>query len=94
MFLEGISYYQNLKIKNSHQYDHFVDELRYYPTIFMAPPWKEIFVQDDERKHSFEESIIEYERLMKVYPQYGYQVVELPKVSLKERVEFVLSFIK
>lgn len=92
-FLEGVSYYQTLECEDSKKYDHFVDELRYYSTIFMAPPWQEIFCQDDERKHSFEESVNEYERLMKAYPQYGYSITELPKTNIKERADFILSSI-
>jgi predicted ATPase len=90
-FLEGVSYYQSLEIKNSNKYDHYVDELRYYPTIFMAPPWKEIFRQDEERKHSFESAVEEYERLLKFYPKYGYRIVEFPKASLTDRVHFIIS---
>lgn len=90
-FLEGVSYYQTLELDDSKKYDHFVYELRYYSTIFMAPPWQEIFCQDEERKHSFEESVSEYERLMRVYPQYGYSTIELPKTSIKERADFILS---
>lgn len=44
-FLEGISYFQSVKI---HKYDHFINELRYYPVMFITPPWKEIFIQDAE----------------------------------------------
>ena len=92
-FLEGISYYQTLIIEDSNKYDHILQELRYYPTILMTPPWKEIYCQDDERKHSFEEAVVEYERLLKAYPQYGYQILEIPKVSVKERFQFVVSMI-
>jgi predicted ATPase len=90
-FLEIVSYYQTLKTKESSKYNHLIDELRYYKTIFMAPPWKEIFCQDDERKHSFEDAVREYDRLMEFYPKCGYSIIELPKVSVKERVKFILS---
>ncbi len=89
----GISYYQSLKVKGCDKYNHFIDELRYYPTIFMTPPWREIFCQDAERKNSFEDGVAEYERLMKSYPEYGYHTLELPKISVKERVKFVLDSI-
>jgi predicted ATPase len=92
-FLEGISYYHSLKTENATKYDHFLQELRYYSKIFMTPPWKEIYCQDEERKHSFEEAVEEYERLLKTYPQYGYQVIEIPKVSVRERFQFVISII-
>lgn len=87
-FLEGVSYFQMLKM---HRYDHFVDELRYDPTIFMAPPWEELFCQNLERRHTFEDAVIEYDRLIKDYPRYGYRIVEIPKSSIKERADFILS---
>jgi predicted ATPase len=92
-FLEGVSYYQSLQIQDANKYDHYIEELRYYPTIFMAPPWKDIFRQDEERKQSFEDAVDEYRRLLKAYPEYGYRIIELPKASVKERVQFLLSSI-
>lgn len=89
-FLEGISYCQTLEI---HDYDHIVDELRYYPTIFMTPPWEEIFSQDRERKNTFEDAINEYNRLMIMFPKYGYQISVIPKATVKERIDFLLSSI-
>jgi predicted ATPase len=61
--------------------------------IFMAPPWEEIFCQDDERKKSFEDAVQEYEQLLKSYNQYGYQMLELPKSSVKQRFQFVMPVI-
>lgn len=92
-FLECISYYQNLKIEDSHKYDYLITDLRYFPTIFMTPPWKEIHHQDDERLHSFENAVADYERYRESFSQYGYRILELPKVSVKERVDFMISWI-
>lgn len=92
-FLEGVSYYQSLQIKDANKYNHYIDDLRYYQTIFMAPPWEEIFRQDEERKHSFEDAVDEYTRLLKFYSEYGYRIIELPKVSVRARVQFLLSSI-
>jgi predicted ATPase len=88
-FLEGVSYYQSFHEKDAPQYDHYIDEFRFYSTIFMTPPWEEIYIQDEERKHSFEEAVSEYERLLRFYPQHGYNIIELPKVSVKNRVQFI-----
>lgn len=89
--LECVSHFQSINI---HQYDYYIEELRYYPRIFMTPPWPKIFSQDDERKHAFEDGLAEYSRLLKSYPQYGYQIIELPKVGVKERVQFILLELK
>lgn len=90
-FLEGVNYFQ---ILNLNKYDHFIDELRYYSTIFMTPPWKKIYLQDEERKHSFEDGLKEYEQLLKFYPRSGYKILVIPKFSVKERIQFVLNAIK
>ena len=90
-FLEGVSYFQTLKIN---KYDYLINELRYYSTIFMAPPWEEIFCEDAERKNPFENAVEEYDRLLEHYVKYGYELVILPKVSVKERYQFVVDNIK
>lgn len=90
-FLEGISYYQTLKFDDSNKYDHFITDLRYYSTLLMVPPWKEIWCQDSERKHSFEDAVEEYNRLLKFYASHDYKVIEIPKDSINKRIEFVIS---
>lgn len=90
-FLDGVSYYQTLKIPNSGKYNHFIDELRYYSTVFMTPPWPEIFCNDDERKHSFEDAVLEYHRLLEFYAGCDYKILEIPKNSVQERLQFVIA---
>lgn len=67
---------------------------RYNPTVFIAPPWQEIFHQDRERKQDFEESIRTYEALVKTYQEQEYSLIELPRLPLDQRVEFVLERVK
>lgn len=92
-FLDGISYYQTLELDDVRKYDYLIRDLRFYPTVFMTPPWSEIYCQDDERKHSFEDAVAEYERLLKFYAQCGYQILEIPKVSVHERFLFMMSIL-
>ena len=64
---------------------------RYSPTVFIAPPWQEIFQQDRERQQDFAEAERTYDALMETYQEQKYTLVELPRVPLDQRVEFVLS---
>jgi len=59
--------------------------------VFLAPPWPEIFATDAERQHGFEAAVAEYDRLRTAYATLGHELVILPKVSVKERVDFVLE---
>jgi predicted ATPase len=64
---------------------------RYHRRVFIAPAWKEIYTRDAERKQSFEEAVRTEAAMRAVYPSYGYELVELPRLPVKERVEFVLD---
>jgi predicted ATPase len=63
---------------------------RYHQRVFLAPPWPEIYVTDNERRHSLDAGVAEYQRLVNEYPALGYEVTILPKVGIAERAEFVL----
>jgi predicted ATPase len=63
--------------------------LRYGDDVFLAPPWSEIHRQDAERRHGFATAVEEYEGLSTLFPQLGYTVHPLPKVSVAERADFV-----
>ena len=64
---------------------------RYNKNVFLTPPWPEIYVRDDERRHDFARGVVEYTRLCKVYPSLGYDVHILPKVSVADRADLVLD---
>lgn len=62
---------------------------RYAGTVFMTPPWAELFENDRERRHSFADAVAEYEWLLNSYPAQGYQIELIPKVGIAERAEFL-----
>jgi predicted ATPase len=64
---------------------------RYAPHAILAPPWKEIYLTDSERKQDFAEAERTFDLLAEVYIQCGYEVLELPKVSPPARAQFVLE---
>ena len=66
-------------------------EFRYHRNVFIAPPWREIFRQDVERKQDFDEAQRTYESLFRTYKELGYELVELPRVAVEDRVKFILD---
>ncbi len=67
---------------------------RYNTRVFIAPPWKEIYRNDDERDQSFEEAVDTYERLYSWYEDNGYELLLLPKCSVEQRAQFVFNNIR
>lgn len=67
------------------------DSRLYNRRVFLAPPWPEIRVTDQERRHDFEEAMIEYQHLLKLFPALGYETIALAKVGVEERADFLLQ---
>jgi len=64
---------------------------RYNPTVFLFPPWPEIYNEDTERKQDFNEAIDTYQVVKEAYKVCGYQIIEIPKTTINERVEYILQ---
>jgi len=65
-----------------------------YTSVFMTPPWQEIYHSDEERYESFEQSLAIHNHLNKTYLELGYSILNVPIGSIKERVKFVLNSLK
>jgi predicted ATPase len=63
---------------------------RYAPLVFLAPPWKEIYETDNERKQDFAEAERTFDQMAEVYRQCGYALSELPKATPAARAAFIL----
>ena len=66
---------------------------RYRPTVLVMRPWKEIYTTDDERKMTFEATLPFQEYIEEAYAEAGYELVEVPRGSLSERVQFLSGFV-
>ncbi|WP_196260670.1 AAA family ATPase [Pelagibacterium limicola] len=64
---------------------------RYHRTVFLTPPWPELFATDRERRHGFESAVEEYERIARAYPSLGYETILIPKDSVPARADFILD---
>lgn len=62
---------------------------RYGETVFLAPPWPEIFGQDAERKQDFDEAVRTFEAMETTYRRLGYEIALLPRASVQERIDFI-----
>jgi predicted ATPase len=90
--LDSLCSLDHLTPLNERELRMWLAAYHYYPKVFLLPPWREIYVNDTERDHTFEHaewvnSITQtwYRRLDR------YQLIEAPKVSVAERCTFVLQ---
>lgn len=66
---------------------------RYNAHVFIAPPWREIFTGDTERKQDFAEAQATHAAMVEVYTALGYTLVPLPLAPVPERLAFVRAHI-
>ena len=67
---------------------------RYAMKVFVTPPWRQIYRNDQIRTETFEEAVKIHNFIVKAYLNYGYELIDLPFVKLEERIEFILKTIK
>ena len=66
-------------------------KLKKYDKVFILMPWKDIYIQDNERYETFEQATEIHEYLIKWYTSFNYELVEVPQSTLKNRVDFILN---
>lgn len=67
---------------------------RYHPTVFLLPPWKEIYGTDSERKQTWAEAEATYGCMKDLYIRAGYTPLEVPKADVPTRCRFVAEHIR
>ena len=83
-FVTGVDPLEFRKVASRHRYNE---------QVFLLPPWEGIFVNGSLRKLSFEDSFLFHETLVDAYDSAGYKLLYVPRVSVFDRVEFVLEHI-
>ena len=75
-------------------YPSFFDEAckeYVYSKIFILPIWEEIYVSDEERYESYEQALLIQDHLIETYEKYGYELIEIPKDTVENRMQFLLQ---
>ncbi len=82
--------YKNEKVPEKFK---LADSQYKYDFIFFFPIWEEIYESDNERYESVKEAHEIQFYLKKAYENLGYTLIDLPKLSVKKRVDFILNTI-
>ena len=68
-----------------------IARFRYNQTVFLFPPWEDIYKKDQELQQDFAEALKTYAALKAAYHHCGYILVEIPKISVQMRADFILQ---
>jgi len=62
-----------------------------YDSVFLLPPWKEIHTSDNERYENYEEAVKIHKHIQETYKNFGYSIIDVPKLSVEDRVNYILD---
>ena len=62
-----------------------------YSKTFILPPWEEIYMSDTERYENFEQAVTIQNHLIETYKKYGYDLIEVPKDTVENRILYILD---
>ena len=62
---------------------------RYHRRVLIAPPWPEIYRRDAERKQDLAEAERTWRAMRETYADFGYELLELPRLPVAQRLQFV-----
>jgi predicted ATPase len=88
---DTLCYARLIGLRQTHSMEEACRQYRYAPQVFLAPPWKEIYHTDTERRQDFAEAERTYDLMLQTYRECGYQLIELPKAEPTLRAQFILE---
>ena len=88
-----VAYGRIMRLADTDHFERASRLYRYNPMVFLAPPWREIYAEDAERNEGWEHAQRIYPPMRDAYIEMGYEVIELPKVPVDERLAFMLDAI-
>lgn len=71
-----------------------IQTYRYRRTVFILPPWAEIYKTDHARTQNFAEAVRTYVVLCRTYHACGYDLIEVRKGPVEQRAGQILSRLK
>ena len=90
--LDSLCGLDHLTPLNERDLNMWLSTYQYCPKVFLLPPWREIYVNDAERDHTFEHAEWVNRITQEWYRRLDrYQLIELPKVSVAERCTYILQ---
>jgi len=91
--LPDITAYMDMVNQNFPDKFEIANRTYVYEKVFWFPVWKEIHQQDNERYEDFNLANQIEKYLLKWYNFYNYNIIEVPKTSVPDRVEFITSYL-
>ncbi len=90
-FIDSLAYYYKDKKFPPKQWMDLAKQNLFYKNVFITAPWRDIFINDHERRETWEQLVDLHRHFVFTYEKFGYNVIIIPEKSIEERADFVLE---
>jgi len=87
-----LAYLNYIKVKYDDLLTKKAEKIK-YDKVFILPPWKDIYRQDEIRYESFNESVKIHDEIVKIYNFFKMKIIILKTGTIDQRIENILEFI-
>jgi len=89
--IDVVAYMDFWDSKYPHIWNNEITKLRYNQNVFYTPPWPEIYKKTDHRQENIKEAQQIDLFLRKAFLKYQYNIIEVPKLDVSKRVDFIIN---
>ena len=89
--IDSIAYLKVSNLSSSSEMNKLIKSCKFNKTVFYTPIWEKIYINDNERKEEIQKAKQIEHSIINTYISYGYKMIKIPKISVKKRVDFILS---
>lgn len=79
--------------RKTDNFEYTIEDFIFEKKVFIPPPWKEIYFENDARPFKFVESARISNAIAKFYEKLGYEVIMIPKLSPMKRAQMISKII-
>lgn len=89
--IDVVAYLSYWNIQYPKHWSQIIQNCQYANNVFYTPSWKEIYKKSTNRLETYKEAQLIDFFLKKTYLDFGYNIIEIPKVGLEERLNFITN---
>ncbi len=89
--VDVVSYLKRYNKKIPINWMKYIEEKKYYNNVFYCPLWEDIYVNTERRKEDYDETIKIDNVMREFYEKLGYNIKELPRESVLNRIDFIFK---
>ena len=89
--IDVVAYLKMWKIEYPLEWNSVISKHQYHRNIFYTPCWKEIYKTTKHRPEKYDKAKKIDLFLRKAYLKFNYNIIEVPKLDINKRVDFIIN---